>query len=295
MKKFNVTESLKAIFNKNESEERSPAVVLDIGCRWGFADKFSDDITNGEIKVYGFDPDVKECENLKERYKNLKNVQLVPVGLSDSEGRRILYFTNEPACSSLYEPISRITSLYPALDCAKTVKQFEVDVTTLDLWCEKEGLSNADYIKIDTQGSELNILKGGMSILKTTRYLEVEVEFNRIYEEQPIFSDVDKFLREQGFVLWRLSNLSHYSMGNESEIIIGKDHINYDDYIYENDARGGQLFWADAFYVKEDIINLNYKGSSRNTIRNDALIAERLGFKDLSLRIKNYEIKLDKK
>jgi FkbM family methyltransferase len=295
MKNYSITKSLTRIFKgkEKELEVNVPIVVLDVGCRWGFADKFSEDINNGRLKIYGFDPDSQECKNLEGKYSDLHNVKLVPVGLADFVGSKTLYFTKEPACSSLYEPISRLTELYPALDCAKTMKKIEVEVTTLDSWCEKEALSKADYIKIDTQGSELDILKGGVSILKTTRFLEVEVEFNRIYEKQPIFSDVDKFLREQGFVLWRLSNLAHYSMGTESEMIIGKDYINYDDYIYANDARGGQLFWADAFYVREDIVNLNYANTDQSTINNDALIAKRLGFTDLSLRIKNYKARVD--
>ena len=97
-------EALRKFKNKNNSlyQESRPLIVLDIGCRWGFADKFiSDDMDS--IIIYGFDPDIDECERLNELYKN-KNIRLVPIGLADKPGNRKLYLTSEPACSSLYKP-----------------------------------------------------------------------------------------------------------------------------------------------------------------------------------------------
>lgn len=262
-------------------------VIVDVGCRWGFADKFSEDIAVGNITVFGFDPDKDECARLKEIYKDNANVNLVPLGLSSETGKRKLYLTKEPACSSLYEPIERLTKNYPALDCAKKEREIEVELTTLDSWASNNKVNKVDYIKIDTQGAELNILKGATSLLSTIRFLEVEVEFNPIYEGQPIFSDVDYFLRKYGFVLWRISNIVHYALGNESEIKLKNDTINFDHYRIEHETRGGQLYWADAFYVKESIVNVDYSGESKEQIRNDAILAERLGLLDLSSRLKS--------
>ncbi|EGG98442.1 methyltransferase2C FkbM family domain protein [gamma proteobacterium IMCC2047] len=220
---------------------------------------------------------MEECKRLEELYDN-DNIQLVPVGLSDKPGKKILYLTNEPACSSLYKPNENLTKNYPALDCAREVSQVEVEVSTLDVWAKDVGVDYIDYIKIDTQGAELNILKGASEILPSVRFLEVEVEFNPIYDGQPIFSEVDLFLRGYGFVLWKLSNLVHYSKNDESEIIMSNDSINYDHHRLEYKTRGGQIYWADAFYVRKEIIDTVYDEKSIEQIKRDAEIAHRLGF-----------------
>jgi hypothetical protein len=66
--------------------------------------------------------------------------------------------------------------------------------------------------------------------------LRVEVEFNNLYREQPLYGDVDAFLREHDFVLWRLANLCHYGFG-----------------AVEAAGSGGRLFWADALLVRREL------------------------------------------
>lgn len=279
----NIIKKVSNYFNK--TEEIMPLVIVDVGCRWGFADKFIVENDDVEMKIYGFDPDAEECKRLENIYSEQKNITLVPVGLAEEPEEKVLYLTKEPACSSLHKPNTRLTQKYPALDCAKEVEQITVNVSTLDIWAKEEKLNYIDYIKIDTQGAELSILKGGENILSTMRFLEIEVEFNPIYDGQPVFSDVDHYLRKHGFVLWRFSNLVHYSQNEESNIILGTDTINYDQHRLEHELRGGQLYWADAFYIKKDIVDTKYDKDSQSEIVRDAKIAKMLGFLDLEDRL----------
>lgn len=264
------------------TEVDRPITVVDIGCRWGFADKFLDN--SGNLIIYGFDPDVEECERLERAY-NSKNIRLVPVALADESGRKNIYLTKEPACSSLYRPIKYLIDANPALDCAREVSQAEVQVTTLDKWARTNRVNNIDYMKIDTQGSELDILKGAKNTLKKVRILEVEVEFNQIYAGQPVFSDVDKFLRTHGFELWKLPNIVHYGLDAESDTVLSRSTVNYDHYRYEVESRGGQVFWADAIYVKKEIIHGDMSSASVKQNKIDHEIADRLGLLDLAARI----------
>lgn len=274
--------------NNNPEKEGVPIVIVDVGCRWGFADKFIQNKNIDGMKIYGFDPDAQECERLESMYNN-ENIKLIPIGLSNKEEKRILYLTKEPACSSLYKPNKKLTKEYPALDCATELRQIEVDLSTLDVWAKKEGLSFIDYIKIDTQGAELSILQGGENILPSIRFLEIEVEFNPIYDGQPIFSEVDLYLRKFDFVLWRFSNFVHYSQGSESEVVLKEDCINYDHHRVLHESRGGQLYWADAFYVKKEIVGTLYKKTDFFQLEKDIKIARMLGFIDLELRLKNFK------
>ncbi len=256
-------------------------VVVDVGCRWGFAEKFTD--AKGRFRVYGFDPDREECERLHERYQG-QAVSLIPLALAGSPGRRTLHLTEEPACSSLFAPDPDLTQNFPALRCARQVSSREVETTTLDAWAQNEEVAAVDYIKLDTQGSELEILQGGKAILRSVRCVEVEIEFNHIYQGQPLFSEVDSFLRGQGFVLWKLTNQVHYSRDGVPETPIGEDTIFYDEkQQIKHQLYGGQLYWANAHYVRKDV--LNGQNSPAQNVR-DVTLFESLSMPDVVSHLK---------
>ncbi|MDE2174721.1 MAG: FkbM family methyltransferase [Betaproteobacteria bacterium] len=226
-------------------------IVVDVGCRWGFADEFVSNID--EFEIYGFDPDPIECERLNRKY-NHPAIKAIPLGLGDAAGEKVLYLTKEPACSSLYQPDPFLTGNYAAFHCEVEVGRSTVNVVPLDQWCGENKVDWIDHLKIDTQGSELDILKGALNIIKTVRSIEVEVEFNPMYIGQPLFHDVDRFLRDNGFELWKFSEITHYSRNGRSGGAINSVDVRYDDW-HSNPAKvyAGQLFWANANYVRRGI------------------------------------------
>jgi len=191
------------------------------------------------------------------------------------------HLTREPACSSLYEPDPALTSTHPALDCARLVGAEEIEAVTLDDWARKAGTGPIDYLKLDTQGSELEILGGAERVLADVRCLEIEVEFNPIYRGQPVFSDVDSHLRARGFVLWRLTNLVHYSHGATAIGPLSETAVYYDDaHRYAYPIHGGQLYWADAHYVRADVL----APRDDATRRRDAELLDLVGLPDVALQ-----------
>ncbi len=54
-------------------------------------------------------------------------------------------------------------------------------------------------MKLDLQGAELDALKGSKNVLKQLLGLEVEVEFQEIYQKQPLYGDINKFLINKKF------------------------------------------------------------------------------------------------
>ena len=86
-----------------------------------------------------------------------------------------------------------------------------MSVDTLDNVFQKSTLEgggeviNPDFVKLDTQGTELYILKGMQHTLTRSIFgVEVEVEFIEMYLDQPLFNKVDSFMRERGFHLFDL-------------------------------------------------------------------------------------------
>jgi FkbM family methyltransferase len=255
-------------------------VVVDVGCRWGFADFWQQ--LSPHIVLYGFDPDPAECERLRASYKDA-NVHLVPLALADASGERTLYLTREMACSSLYRPDPALTGSLPELACASEIGTSKISVTTLDEWAAANRVAEIDFIKLDTQGAELDVLRGGGRALESVRALEVEVEFNPIYIGQPLFGDVDRFLRDRGFVLWKLSTLAHYSRADASGADEQPNTNYYDSQTVSHAVYSGQLYWGHAYYVRQEIA----AGGSRDwrqSVR-DAALMDVLGFSGLAKQL----------
>jgi len=248
------------------SKNDDPIIVFDIGCRWGGIEKFLQFSEGNSFRIYGFDPDAEECKRLEAAYEKWPQgtVQCVPVALAGAEGKRDLYVTKDPACSSLHRPIQFLAENYPALEVIRLEKNVSIDVTTLDKWTQENAVQAIDYLKIDTQGSELEILKGGERILDSVRCIDIEVEFNPIYEGQSLFGETDAYLRSKGFMLWRLSNLVHYSIGAKRTELNEINSTHFDTVNrFEVPALGGQLFWADARYIHANV----FKGSASQPLQ----------------------------
>jgi len=140
-------------------------------------------------------------------------------------------------------------------------------------------------IKLDTQGSELSIMRGGERFLAKCSLVDIEVEFNPIYRRQALFCDVDRFLRDRGFVLWRFENLVHYPteflQSAVSTFVIKGDP----GCTSVGPICNGQLFWAEAQYIRAEYPRT---GAERMNLREaivPAVLSGAYGWWDLALEL----------
>jgi FkbM family methyltransferase len=169
--------------------------LVDVGCRGGPRQEW---LEQGWL-IIGFDPDIEECLRLQ---KDFPQCEFYAVAMSDKIGTHTLYLTQSPCCSSLYRPLDSVRVSQQRLKAEE-----EVATSTLDQWFD--GFArHIGYLKIDVQGGELDVLRGAENILKSFPIVECEVEFNPLYEGQPLFGDVDRFLRERGYMLRSLGTIS---------------------------------------------------------------------------------------
>jgi hypothetical protein len=88
----------------------------------------------------------------------------------------------------------------PGDDRLRLVRKETLTVGTLDVALQEMGLTGLDFIKLDTQGSELDLLEGAEATLAGDVFgIEVEVEFTDLYTGQALFPDVHAFLTNHGF------------------------------------------------------------------------------------------------
>ncbi|MFN5261372.1 MAG: FkbM family methyltransferase, partial [Pseudanabaena sp.] len=161
------------------------------------------------LSIYGFDADADACDvanaDLEKRQIEWTEKHF-PIALCNAAEERTLYVTKASMCSSLYPPnepyLARIAGLTEAVSLDFS---FEIDTITLDQFCQEEQINEIDFLQIDVQGADLDVLEGAINILnRGTIAIQVEVEFSPLYIEQPLFADVDSFLRQNKFTLFDL-------------------------------------------------------------------------------------------
>ncbi|MEZ4518184.1 MAG: FkbM family methyltransferase [Chloroflexota bacterium] len=176
--------------------------VLDIGARGAPATRFLP--LAEHIDLIGFEPDRQECERLNASLTSSawRSAHVLPYAVGETRQSRPFYTTAAPEVSSLLAPNPRV-----ATRRSWAVEDvIEIDTIALDdLAAQGELPARTDFMKVDTQGSELEIIRSGEnSVLHQLLGIECEVEFAEFYQEQPRFSEVEQYLRGKGFGTWVL-------------------------------------------------------------------------------------------
>jgi FkbM family methyltransferase len=223
---------LNNIFNELKKDK---IICVDVGARWGITEPW---IHFGDIvNVIGFEPDGAECKklNAQARKKDMF-IKYLPVALLDGKKDATLNITKSPGCSSLLRPNKKILNQFPDAGRFDIVNETQIHTNSLDSVLEENRIENIDFVKVDTQGTELNILQGAEQALSKDVFgIAVEVEFIQLYEGQPLFADVDVYLRENGFTLFDL-NRHRWKRKN----------------IPANMPSRGQIIFGDALYLRTD-------------------------------------------
>jgi FkbM family methyltransferase len=113
---------------------------------------------------------------------------------------RTFYRTLNEGMSSSYLPLKEHLNIYPGITVTGTIRLSTVTLPSLLARHEIEP-TLFDYLVIDTQGTELQVLLGCGDSLANFRWICCEVNQIELYQGCAMFADITRFLRASGFVL----------------------------------------------------------------------------------------------
>lgn len=216
--------------------KKYPFTFIDVGAMGDIALKWNELL--GAMRIIAFEPDVREFHKLK----STNNIKYFNYALHNKSEDLKYYLAKEAGKSSILKPNVEILSRYENVQRYQVIKEEDIPakrVKNLDAIIKEKFILDADFIKLDTQGSELLILEGGKErLLQKVFGAQIEVEFIEMYKNQPLFRDIDKFM-DSGFQLIDLRR----------QYWKRKDYYSY--------SGKGQLIFGDALYFKK--INIFYQ------------------------------------
>tara|TARA_Y100000816_G_scaffold289927_1_gene277454 strand:+ start:843 stop:1781 length:939 start_codon:yes stop_codon:yes gene_type:complete len=188
--------------NIQELLKEKKLIGLDIGSQGGFnSDNYFPKKYNNFFQRILVDP-------LNNSLKNEKDTNIINKGFWSDKGSRKLYILgNRPGSSSMFEPDIKSLEIYGfkekdfhLFDITKT-KIVECD--TLSSSLSNINFNNLDYLKIDTQGAELEILKGIGNYRPLI--IKCEVQLFPMYKNIPSWTETVDFLNKLGYMIsdWR--------------------------------------------------------------------------------------------
>jgi FkbM family methyltransferase len=190
-------------------------VAVDVGGAHGLQPHWHKLMGVSRFVVY--EPHDQSYQNLltqQSENADFKNFQYLNEALSGQAGPRTLYETNTPTGSSLLPPKKGGFGDYPGNDYFWPYKTSTIETTTLSRSLDRNSVGRIDIIKLDTQGTELEILTG----LDSRRFddvlaVEMEIALLDVYEgTDTLFDDTLRFMRDRGFSLFDLRTNRH--LGN---------------------------------------------------------------------------------
>lgn len=184
-------------------------VVVDVGANSGqFAKLFGRMVPQGT--VYAFEPGQYALSILRPviRLRGFRNVRILPVGLSDSNGSETLNVPLKKS-GSMGFGLAHIG----AETSGRAVASQRIELRTLDAFVTAENLSRLDFIKVDIEGWEVNFLRGALKTIERFRpMLLVEVAEHIMNRSGRSPAEIFELLAPFGYRIFRVRAREGYVM-----------------------------------------------------------------------------------
>tara|TARA_A100001515_G_scaffold129495_1_gene116238 strand:- start:1036 stop:1677 length:642 start_codon:yes stop_codon:yes gene_type:complete len=156
-----------------------------------------------DAEIFLFEPRPDFYQELVDKYGNEENYHLSTLALSNNIGTSTFYSTQKRNCSSLFEPNKEEENINRRWEEAFNYETFDVETNTLDNIFQD--FERVDYMKLDTQGNEYDILSAGKELLTKTMFVKVEVHLTEYYKGQKFMEDYIELFKSLDFeeMLWK--------------------------------------------------------------------------------------------
>jgi FkbM family methyltransferase len=146
--------------------------------------------------IHAFEPNRAAFNSLTTTHSELRNVTCNNFALGSDAGTQP-FFANSNSDMSSFLPLG------PS-GWGQIIDRPTINVSTVDAYCSEHGIQIVDLLKSDTQGFELEVLKGGKHMLneRRVRLIYLEIIFSKMYENLPRLDEIYNFLADHSFDLY---------------------------------------------------------------------------------------------
>jgi FkbM family methyltransferase len=202
-------------------QHRNFKTILDVGANSGqFAGRIRAMYPTAEI--HSFEPLAEPFRALVQNFESDLNFYAYCLAMGEKSGQADFFENGLDQFSSALPMNAQCREDFPMV---LEERRTRVEMTSLDEWARTRVLARPLLLKIDVQGYEDRVIRGGIQILKRASVVITEITFRPLYESQLLFHDVYELLRSCGFTLTGVVNNTYD---------ISRTKIDQADAIFEN-------------------------------------------------------------
>ena len=172
--------------------------VFDVGANIGEYSAIIASRKSKDGKIYAFDPRDSNVEVLRKKFHNTEKIFLIPKALSDYDGTIDFHQNDDPhesGTDSVYD--MNIIGYHPH------TQKISVPCTTIDSFCENNHIEHINLVKIDVEGHELFVLKGGRGMLSKGNIDYIQFEYGHAARAARVFLlDIVNLLENYGYSIY---------------------------------------------------------------------------------------------
>ncbi len=190
--------TIKDAFAKHASSE---LVIFDVGANEGdYTELVLGALRDRKLTIHAFEPDKDTMQRMKLRFVGNDRIRMVNNGLSDKPGTTSFYKYPGGRLSSVHDA-EQHKSRYRTRPTEEIVT---IELTTVDRYCQENGINAIDLLKIDTEGHDWFVLQGAREMIGSGRVRNIQFEFSEMnVVSRTFFADFWKFLSPQ-YELFRM-------------------------------------------------------------------------------------------
>ena len=169
--------------------------LWDVGARGGTDDAFAPFAF--AIDAVGFEPDPDAFEALSPSGR-WRSERFFETALGGSDARAVLHIPKDPAGASFLTHDTSIGARYGLEDLFEVERTADIETVTMDQAVTELGVPAPTLLKLDVEGMELNVLRGGTAALQGIVAVKLEAGFMRHRVDQPVAGDLIAYLEQHG-------------------------------------------------------------------------------------------------
>jgi Methyltransferase FkbM domain len=198
----------------------------------------------------GFDPDLREIHEDKVAGFHRSIILNEAVTANRNSPEVSFYLTRSPFCSTTLDPNPKATAPWLERDLFDVEGHASVRATTIDSALARLKMSRIDWIKLDTQGTDLRIINSiSPDVFSRLMAVDTEPGLIRIYQGEDMFVDVHRELTDKGFWLSDMHTGGFLRMRRTTLDVLRGSNAGIDD-TYIRDAVRTSPAYIEARYLR---------------------------------------------
>ncbi len=156
-----------------------------------------------QSEIHAFEPNPTTYEVLKENTNSYRDIHLNRTGVGASCETKSFLENSSSVMSSFLKPSATCTG--------SIINEIPVEVVTLDNYCVEKTIPYINLLKSDTQGYDLEVLRGGEALLGSNRIqmVLIEIIFSDMYQGIPSLDEIFRFLLDRNFIFVSFYNFNY--------------------------------------------------------------------------------------